>query len=123
MVARLRPYLACFASDISHCGGIGAGQVAKLMNNMVLFQTVAAIAEAMAIGSKAGVDETLLLQALSNGSADSFALRNHGMKAMLPRNFPADAFSTGYALKDIGYALDLAEQSGIEARDDLIYPR
>lgn len=112
----IQPILACMGSDILHCGPAGCGQVVKLMNNMVLFQNVVALAEAMAIGAASGVDEALLLQALGNGSADSFALRNHAMKAMLPRNFPARAFSTDYALKDIGYALDLAGQSGIEAR-------
>ncbi|MFQ5566786.1 MAG: NAD(P)-dependent oxidoreductase [Paracoccaceae bacterium] len=111
----IRPILACMGSDILHCGPAGSGQVVKLMNNMVLFQTVVALAEAMAIGAAAGVDEALLLEALGNGSADSFALRNHAIKAMLPRKFPADAFSTDYALKDIGYALDLAERTGIAA--------
>ena len=38
------------------------------------------------------------------------------MKAMLPRKFPREAFSTDYALKDIGYALALARQTGIEPR-------
>jgi hypothetical protein len=69
----------------------------------------------MAIAGKAGVDRQLLLEALSKGSADSFAVRNHGMKAMLPRLFPEDAFSTCYALKDLGYALALAQSVGIEA--------
>jgi 3-hydroxyisobutyrate dehydrogenase-like beta-hydroxyacid dehydrogenase len=112
----IRPILACMGSDILHCGPAGCGQVVKLMNNMVLFQSVVALAEAMAIGAASGVGEALLLEALGNGSADSFALRNHAIKAMLPRSFPGDAFSTDYALKDIGYALDLAGQTGIEAR-------
>jgi hypothetical protein len=86
------------------------------MNDMVLFQTGAAIAEAMAIGAETGVDEALLLQAPSNGSADSFALRNHAMKAMLPRKFPRQAFSTDYTLKDIDDALALAGQTGVEPR-------
>jgi len=114
--AAVHPILACMGSDILHCGNVGCGQVVKLMNNMVLFETVVALAEAMAIGAAAGVDEALLLEALGNGSADSFALRNHAMKAMLPRNFPARAFSTDYALKDIGYALTLAEETGIDPR-------
>jgi 3-hydroxyisobutyrate dehydrogenase-like beta-hydroxyacid dehydrogenase len=114
--APIRPILACMGSDILHCGPVGCGQVVKLMNNMVLFQSVVAIAEAMAIGAGAGVGEALLLEALGNGSADSFALRNHAMKAMLPRDFPDDAFSTDYALKDIGYAIALAGQAGVDPR-------
>lgn len=116
LYARLLPILSCMGSDVLHCGPVGCGQVVKLMNNMVLFQTVGALAEAMAIAARAGVDEALLLRALGNGSADSFALRNHAMKAMLPRQFPEIAFPTDYAIKDAGYALDLARWAGIDAR-------
>jgi len=112
-MAAIRPLLACCAEEISHCGPVGSGQVVKLMNNMVLFQTVAALCEALAIGRAAGVDGAVLFNALSKGSADSFALRNHGMKAVLPDAFPERAFSTEYALKDLSYALDLAEQAGM----------
>jgi 3-hydroxyisobutyrate dehydrogenase len=114
-LARIEPYLRCFASDVLHCGGIGAGQVAKLLNNMVLFEIGGALAEALAIGRASGVDPAVLMDALSKGSADSFALRNHGMKAMLPKNYPDRAFSTRYALKDLEYALALAAEAGINA--------
>lgn len=114
--AAIEPLLRCMGSDVLHCGPVGCGQVVKLMNNMVLFETVVALAEAMAVARRAGVDEALLLEALGNGSADSFALRNHGMKAMLPRVFPEAAFPTDYAIKDVTYALDLAEEMGVEAR-------
>jgi 3-hydroxyisobutyrate dehydrogenase-like beta-hydroxyacid dehydrogenase len=113
--ARTLPYLRCFASDVLHCGRIGAGQVVKLMNNMVLFETGAAIAEALAIGRQSGVEPQVLLEALSRGSADSFALRNHAMNAMLPGVYPERAFSTRYAQKDLDYALALAAQTGIDA--------
>jgi len=112
----IRPALLCMGTEVLHCGPVGCGQVVKQMNNMVLFQTVVAIAEAIAIGGKAGVDEALLVQAMSNASADSFALRNHGLKAMLPRAFPETAFPTDYAIKDVSYALALADQVGIDAR-------
>lgn len=112
---RIRPLLACFASEITHCGGVGCGQVVKIMNNMVLFETVAALAEAKAIAARAGVDANVLFDTLSRGSADSFALRNHGMKAMLPGEFPARAFSVDYARKDLRYALQLAQETGVDA--------
>ncbi len=48
------------------------------------------------------------------GSGDSFVLRNHGMKAMLPGVFPERAFSTRYAIKDLSYALEMAEASGLD---------
>jgi 3-hydroxyisobutyrate dehydrogenase-like beta-hydroxyacid dehydrogenase len=113
---RVRPLIATFASDITHCGPVGCGQVVKILNNMVLFETVAAISEAKAIGERAGVDPALLFDALSKGSADSFALRNHGMKAVLPGEFPDRAFSVEYARKDLSYALQLARENGIDAR-------
>lgn len=112
---RIEPLLRCFASDLLHCGGIGTGQIAKLMNNMVLFETGGALAEALAIGRQSGIAPEVLLEALSRGSADSFALRNHGRTAMLPGAYPERAFSTRYALKDLDYALALAAQAGIAA--------
>jgi 3-hydroxyisobutyrate dehydrogenase-like beta-hydroxyacid dehydrogenase len=111
----IRPLLDHAASEVTLCGPVGCGQIVKIMNNMVLFQTVVALAEALSIGGKAGIDEKVLLETMSKGSSDSFALRNHGMKAMLPRNFPDEAFPTDYALKDVSYALELARDVGIVA--------
>ena len=113
--ARLRPLIECFASDITHCGEAGAGQALKILNNMVLMQTVNALAEALAMGRKVGIAPELLLSTLSKGSADSFALRNHGMKSMAPGVFPEQAFSTEYARKDIEYALQIAAETGVQA--------
>jgi len=114
--ARIRPLLGCLGTDITHCGGVGSGQLVKILNNMVLFQTVNALAEALALGRRAGVDPALLLDALSKGSADSFALRNHAMQAMLPGEFPQRAFSVEYAAKDNGYALELGRETGVRLR-------
>jgi 3-hydroxyisobutyrate dehydrogenase-like beta-hydroxyacid dehydrogenase len=114
--ARLEPLLRCLGTDVTHCGAVGSGQVVKILNNMVLFQTVNALAEALALGRRAGVAPQLLFDALSKGSADSFALRNHGMKAMLPGAFPERAFSVEYAAKDNRYALELGEETGVRLR-------
>jgi 3-hydroxyisobutyrate dehydrogenase len=113
---RLLPLLRCVGSDITHCGAVGNGQAVKILNNMVLFQTVNALAEALALGRRAGVDPALLFDALAKGSADSFALRNHGMKALLPGNYPERAFSVEYAAKDNSYALDLGRETGVRLR-------
>jgi 3-hydroxyisobutyrate dehydrogenase-like beta-hydroxyacid dehydrogenase len=112
----VEPVIRCFATDVTHCGGVGAGQVTKILNNMVLFETVNALAEAVAVARHAGVDPKLLFETLSKGSADSFALRNHGLKAIVPGVFPERAFSTEYALKDLSYALELAGEGGIRLR-------
>jgi 3-hydroxyisobutyrate dehydrogenase len=113
---RIVPLIHCFATDVTHCGDVGAGQVSKILNNMVVFETVNALAEAVAVARASGVDPKLLLETLSKGSADSFALRNHGLKAIVPGVFPERAFSTEYALKDLSYALELASDAGIKLR-------
>ncbi|MCG6875943.1 MAG: NAD(P)-dependent oxidoreductase [Betaproteobacteria bacterium] len=113
---RIAPLLATMATEVTHCGGVGAGQLVKIMNNMVLAQTVIALAEALSAARRSGVDGKVLFETLAKGSADSFALRNHGMKAMLPGAFPERAFSTEYMLKDLQYALDLASDAGVAMR-------
>ncbi len=109
----ISPVLACFAEEIIHCGAIGAGQVVKQMNNMVLFQTVTALAEALSIAKRSGVEPDILFAAMGKGSANSFALQNHGANALLPGRFPKQAFSTSYALKDLTYAIELAQEAGV----------
>jgi 3-hydroxyisobutyrate dehydrogenase-like beta-hydroxyacid dehydrogenase len=113
--ARIEPLLRHMASEVTHCGAAGAGQTVKILNNMILFQTVVALAEGLCIARAQGVDGKVLYDTLTKGSADSFALRNHGMKAMLPGVFPERAFSTEYALKDLGYAIDMAAEAGVPA--------
>jgi len=112
----LEPLLGCMGGDVVHCGPVGSGQAVKILNNMVLFMTGQALAEAFVIGERAGVGRARLAEALARGSADSFALRNHGMKAMAPGEFPHKAFPTAYALKDIRLALELARDCGVDAR-------
>lgn len=114
--SQVEPLIRHFATDVTLCGGTGAGQVTKILNNMVLFETVNALAEAVAIAKHSGVEPKLLLETLSKGSADSFALRNHGMKAIIPKEFPLRAFSTDYAMKDLTYALELAGEAGLNLR-------
>lgn len=109
---RIAPFLRYIGSDVTHCGGVGCGQVVKLINNALVFEHTAALAEMMVLGERAGVDPALLLDVVSKGSGDSFVLRNHGMKAMLPRQFPSGGFPPEYALKDIGYVMELAQQTG-----------
>ncbi len=110
----VQPLLACVGREISHCGPVGSGQIVKIMNNMVLIQTVVALAEALAVARRSGLDGAVLFNTLAKGSGDSFALRNHGMKAMLPGVYPEQAFSTEYALKDLDYAFELARDAGLK---------
>ena len=116
LFARIEPLLRYMGTDINLCGEVGCGQVVKLINNSLLFVHVAALAEMMVVGERAGVSNQTLLDVLSISSADSFALRNHGMKAMLARAFPEKAFPMDYTLKDMGYALELSQQAGVDAK-------
>ena len=113
---RLLPVLKLMGSDVTHCGEVGSGQIMKILNNMVLFQNVCALTEAIAVARRNAVDLETLLSVLSKGSGDSFAVRNHGIKSLLPRVFPSRAFSTRYAKKDLGYALDLANSVGLDLK-------
>jgi 3-hydroxyisobutyrate dehydrogenase-like beta-hydroxyacid dehydrogenase len=114
LFARVKPLLEHFATDVVRCGVAGAGQAMKIINNMILFQNVTALAEALAVIRKLGLDPEKAFEVLAKGSADSFALRNHGMKSMVPNKFPERAFSVEYALKDAAYALELSRMTRIE---------
>ncbi len=110
----VRPFLACMGSDVLHCGGTGCGQMVKILNNIMVFMTVNALSEVLTIGRRSGMDGLELFKALSQGSADSFALRNHGMKSLIPDSFPEKVFPVDYAIKDASLALALADQAGFE---------
>jgi 3-hydroxyisobutyrate dehydrogenase-like beta-hydroxyacid dehydrogenase len=116
LFARIEPFLRYMGSDVTHCGAIGCGQVVKLINNTLVFEHVVALAEMMVVAERAGVTPDILLQAVSRGSGDSFVLRNHGMKAMLPRSFPERSFPPEYVLKDLAYMIELAQSSGVAPR-------
>ncbi|HET6608387.1 MAG TPA: NAD(P)-dependent oxidoreductase [Rhodopila sp.] len=110
----IRPILETMGTDVSHCGPIGTGQVVKILNNMLVFQHTVALAEAIAIGRRNGVAADVLLPTIAKGSGDSFVLRNHGTKAMLPGVFPERAFSVRYAMKDLSYALEMADADHLD---------
>ncbi len=111
--AHIGPILGTMGTDVTHCGPIGTGQVVKILNNMLVFENTTAVAEAIAIGRRNGVRPETLLTTIAKGSGDSFALRNHGMKSMVPQSFPERAFSVRYAMKDLSYALEMADAAGL----------
>ena len=110
----VRPFLACMGSDVLHCGAVGCGQIVKILNNITVMMTVNALSEVLTIGRRAGVDGKELFNALSQGSADSFVLRNHGLKSLVPDTFPEKVFPVDYAIKDAALALALARAGGFE---------
>lgn len=116
LFATIEPLLRCFAAEVTLCGDVGSGQIVKILNNMVVVGTVVALSEASAIAEAAGIDTRHLFETFAKGSADSFALRNHGLKSVAAQSFPERVFSTDYMLKDIEYALLMARDGKVAAR-------
>jgi 3-hydroxyisobutyrate dehydrogenase-like beta-hydroxyacid dehydrogenase len=116
VLERARPFLDTMGTDIMHCGGVGTGQVMKLMNNMIVFENLNAVAEGFTIAKRYGMDGKLFLETLAQGSGDSFVCRNHAIKSMAPDDHPENAFPVTYAIKDVSYAIQLAEEMGVDAR-------
>ncbi|MDE0809486.1 MAG: NAD(P)-dependent oxidoreductase [Alphaproteobacteria bacterium] len=110
--AQVSPLLQHMAEAVLYCGASGSGTATKLLLNMVIAQSVVALAEALSLGRTAGLDGARLFQAFQHG-CDSFALRQHGMTALLPGNFPEGTFPTRYMLKDLGYVMALKDQLGL----------
>lgn len=106
---KCRPLLCTMGKDVDYVGDIGAGEVVKLINNLILSVTVCALSEAMVLGVRAGVKPEVLFRALSQGSANSFALQNHFKKFVFKGKFEKGVFPVGYIMKDIKLALKTAE--------------
>ena len=111
---KILPILRFMGNDIMHCGKVGTGQLTKILNNMILFETVVALSEAANIADNYGMDVKSLYENITKCSGDSFALRNHGLKSIAKNNFPSPAFSSEYALKDLSYALELGKKLNVK---------
>ncbi|AFT85553.1 2-hydroxy-3-oxopropionate reductase [Paraburkholderia phenoliruptrix] len=75
-VEAVRPLLAAYAARVTHMGDIGAGQTAKLCNQTIVTATIAAIAEAVSLAARSGIDAARLPEALAGGWADSVLLQS-----------------------------------------------
>ena len=102
---KCRSILEVMGTDIYHVGDIGAGEVCKIVNNLMVATTTAALAEAMVLGVKAGVHPDVLFEALSSGSGNSFVLQNHYKNHVMKGKFEEGVFPVDYMLKDLGLAL------------------
>ncbi len=87
---RARPVLAAMGSRIVHIGASGSGQIAKAANQLVVAATIQAVAEALLLAAKAGVDPARVREALLGGFAASRVLELHGQR-MLDANFKPGA--------------------------------
>ena len=72
-----RDILGAMGTDIHHVGDAGAGEVVKIINNLIIATAMCSLSEALVLGVKAGVEPGTLFKALSQGSANSFVLQNH----------------------------------------------
>lgn len=93
-------------------GSVGAGQVAKLANQLIVATTIGAVAEAFRLAQSGGCDPAALRDALKGGFADSRVLELHGAR-MVENNFVPGGRSVAQ-LKDLDNALALAAQSGLD---------
>jgi 2-hydroxy-3-oxopropionate reductase len=107
---RYRPILAAMGTDIYHVGDIGSGEVVKIVNNVMVAVTTCALAEAMVLGVKAGVEPDILFEALSSGSGNSFVLQNHFKNNVMKGKFEEGVFPVDYMLKDLDLALSTGNQ-------------
>jgi len=98
--------LGAMGTDIYHMGELGCGEVTKIVNNFILCVTIPMIAEGMVLGVKAGIKPDLLFNALSQGSANSFALQSHFKNFVLKGDFREGLFPVDYTMKDLGLALE-----------------
>ena len=109
-IARARPVFAVLGSRFTHVGGIGAGQVAKAANQIIVGLNIGAVAEAMALVEAAGVDPAKVREALLGGFAGSRILEVHGQR-MIDRSFePGARVTTQY--KDMRQACELGTLLG-----------
>ncbi len=118
--ALLRPLLEELGSLVVHVGEAGAGQAAKLCNNLIAGATMAAIAEACAIASREGIAPAVLYDLLTSSTGDSRVLRTRFPVGGVATEHPAShayepLFSLALMAKDLDIALELAAEHGVEA--------
>ena len=102
--------MQAMGTDIFHVGGAGCGHVVKMINNLILGGTVALLSESLVLGVKAGVKPDRLYEALCEGSAASFALKNHVGNSVLKGVFEEGRFPVDYMMKDLSLAMETGKR-------------
>jgi 2-hydroxy-3-oxopropionate reductase len=108
---RAQPILQAMGRTIVHVGPSGAGQVAKVCNQVVVAVVIEAVAEALVLGAKAGVDPSRIVEVLQGGLAATKVLEMRGPNMLGGRYDPG--FRVRLHLKDLKNALDLAREAGV----------
>lgn len=109
-VERVRPVLEAMGKTITHVGPIGAGQITKAINQVIVSGTYWAVAEGMTLGLKAGLDMDQVVQAVGSGAAGSWALTNRSGN-MIRNTYPL-GFRVRLHRKDLAIALEAAREMG-----------
>jgi 3-hydroxyisobutyrate dehydrogenase len=109
-IERARPVLMRVGKSVTHCGPVGAGQLAKQCNQILVSVTLLAVAEAIALARAGGLDPEVMIRAVEGGAAASWQLSNLG-----PRILRGD-FDPGFMVdlmqKDLRLVLETADGSG-----------
>lgn len=112
-ISRARPVMDCYAKAITHVGPAGAGQTAKMANQMCIAGILGGLSEAVRLAQGAGLDLDKTYEAISGGAAQSWQMDNRW------KTMTADEFDFGFAIdwmrKDLGYALDEAGRLGLSS--------
>ena len=110
-VAVVTPVLAALGGSVVHVGGAGAGHTSKLVNQLICGLAIEAVGEGLTLAEKAGLDPTLVQQALAGGFADSKVLQLHGTR-MIARDYTAGGKARTH-LKDLRMVQGLAADLGL----------
>jgi 3-hydroxyisobutyrate dehydrogenase len=117
--AKAQPILDPMAKAVIHAGGPGAGQAAKICNNMILGATMAVTCEAFVLAQKLGLDPQVFFDISSQASGQSWSMTSYAPVPGVGPKTPADndyegGFAAALMLKDLKLALEAAEQVGID---------
>jgi 3-hydroxyisobutyrate dehydrogenase len=108
---RVRPVLDAIGDKVFYAGAIGAGSVCKLVHNMVGHSVRQAVAEALTLGVKAGVDAESVWECIRRGALGRMHYLHEGMpKTVLRGEYDPPMFALALARKDIGLATELARE-------------
>ena len=110
--AAIHPVALAFARAVTHVGASGAGQLAKMVNQISIAGLVQGLAEAIAFGQRAGLDMRQVLDVIGKGAAQSWQMDNRG-KTMLEGQFDF-GFAVDWMRKDLGWVLDEARRNGAQ---------
>jgi 3-hydroxyisobutyrate dehydrogenase len=114
---RTRPILEPMAKAVIHAGGPGAGQAAKICNNMILGATMIATCEAFVLAQKLGLDPQVFFDISSKASGQSWSMTSYAPVPGVGPDTPADhdyegGFAAALMLKDLKLAMEAARQAG-----------